>query len=93
MIDVDDEDLRVMLIESFRYALGRQSYAPPDTMDRIRLYRFALLQSDVAIMVRDIRTAIERAKAGYPYAAQWMRLADELDPTLTAGGGGTDDNR
>jgi len=76
---VDEQDLRTMLISSFRYALGRMSYIVSDTVDIIIEHQEVLKYHDKLLMVGEIRTAVEQGRAGMDMDKEcWLSLVEEL---------------
>jgi hypothetical protein len=70
------EDLRTMLIYTFRYALGRRTSAPMDAARFVRTWGVVLHPEDVDQIVRDIERAVESRHAGDPCdVAEWQALA------------------
>lgn len=72
--DVTPEDLRDMMIESFRYCLGRASYAAPTCIERLKRYRINLTDFDRALIHKEIIQAI--AHGPIPYEREWAEAAE-----------------
>lgn len=66
---------RDMLIYAFRYALGRQTYAPYTVIEILKTSWSNLSQSDRAIYKREIKTAIDDCLAGAEFDAEaWTEI-------------------
>lgn len=55
-INVDEKDLRVLLLCTFRYSLGRMSYMPGLAQDLIKKYKNVFNIQDFQQMAEDITT-------------------------------------
>lgn len=66
----------VFLMYSFRYALGRRSYAVADVADQLIAYRAILPADWRQQIVQDIHNAIENGNAGMNFDAErWREVA------------------
>ena len=74
-IEINPSELRTLLIYSFRYALGRKTYASQETVDLILKYWNFLEEQDIDLIIKDIITAIAEQNYGMEMdLAQWQRL-------------------
>ena len=83
MLQLRYDQQREMLIYAFRYALGRQSYAPHTMMDIILKNKNILSEQDIELIIREIDEAVEDNMAGDPKidAKRWQATAEELRRT------------
>jgi prephenate dehydrogenase len=76
----DNNDIRELLVFSFRYALGRMSFAPQIVRDIVTNNKHLLSEHDKYLMVSDIKDAIEYGRAGMGCdIATWEGLIKELN--------------
>lgn len=79
MIELTNSDLENLLLYSFRYALGRSTYAANDVADLINDYSFILSEQTKSKMVEEIEDAVLNKSAGtYCDVECWEKLAEEL---------------
>lgn len=64
MINVEKEDLRLMLIASLRYALGRSSYIVSTALMWVQKYSDILTEEDKKTLREDIRFYKNHASLG-----------------------------
>ena len=64
MINVEKEDLRLMLIASLRYALGRNSYIVSTALSWTQKYSKFLTENDKKVIVEDIMFYKSHASLG-----------------------------
>ena len=78
-MEITQEDLRTLLISSFRYALGRRTYIVKDTINIIKKHHAALSQGDNFDLILDIKRAIKNDLAGMDCDVRdWLGLVDFL---------------
>lgn len=63
-IKIEEIDLMNLLIYSFRYAIGRQTYAVAQVAELIKEYKYFIPRFAMEQMTADIRLAIDTASAG-----------------------------
>lgn len=64
LMHVDEKDLQILLVCSFRYALGRRTYMPSLVSEIIQEHVGALSKSDKIQILEDIRKAKATKTAG-----------------------------
>ena len=77
-----DEDFEHILISAERYAIGRQSYLPPDTIAYIRYLIPRLSVNTLYIMYSDIteeQHKYVRMCKDLPYGDEWGKLAQDIN--------------
>lgn len=75
-----DEQLRSLLIYSFRYALGKKTYATYDVAEIIKQSHMILSSHDKLLLIDDIKRAISLGQAGMDYDIQvWEELKTFLE--------------
>ena len=80
-MEVGNDAINILVLRSFRYALGRRSYFVGETIAAIWSVRDNLPDDTKKLIVQEIRAAIADNKAGDNVdAAQWAALAALLDP-------------
>ena len=74
-IEINPNELRTLLIYSFRYALGRKTYASQEMVDLVLKHWDFLEEQDIDLILKDIITAIAEQNYGMEMdLAQWQRL-------------------
>ena len=80
-IVIEPRDLRDILIYSFRYTLGRSTYAVSTVATTIKNNSTNLSRPDLALYIREISEAIENEMCGmemdcslWKNLAEWLRL-------------------
>lgn len=69
----------VFLLYSFRYALGRMTYAVGDVADQLIAYRDILQPDWRQQIVQDIHNAIENGAAGHECdVKRWREVAEAM---------------
>jgi hypothetical protein len=63
--EIETTELRDMIVYSFRYALGRQTYATSDMSNIIVKYWDDLREAEQKLIVKEIEQAIVENKAGW----------------------------
>ena len=78
-------DFEQILISAERYAIGRASYLPPDTIQYIRVLLPYLSKRCLVVMSRDIEEEFERYKRidrTIEYASLWQKLLEEINDEI-----------
>ena len=80
---LSNNQFRELLIYAFRYALGRQSYAPHTVIEIITTNLSTISQSDRSLFIREIDEAISNHSAGDPIIdeSRWIALSTKLKET------------
>ena len=74
-IEIPKQTLQVLLLESFRYCIGRMTYAVSDCVENLTWYWEELPKSYQKMIKREIEEAIKNNCAGHPCdIVQWMRI-------------------
>lgn len=82
-MEVSNNNLKTMIIFSFRYALGRQSMAPSIIKDIINEYKEILSEHDKLQIINDIDHAVEHNMAGMDCDVKtWKSVKNILNNTL-----------
>lgn len=72
-----------ILVDAFRYALGRLTYAASDVRRAVEANLDAMPQRDRALMADEIRTAIREDRlTTADDRDDWQKLADRIEATL-----------
>jgi len=75
MIPVPLNILQTLLLESFRYCLGRMTYAVSDCVENLSFYWEEIPTSYRKIIKREIAHAIKNNCAGHPCdVRQWVKI-------------------
>lgn len=79
---VDCQDLDLVIIAAFRYALGRYTYVPSSVADFIKSNISLVPPNDIDLMIREI-TRGEKEEYGYSLGGEyntkvWLGLRDFL---------------
>lgn len=82
-----DNEFQAILISALRYALGRRSYLPPDTIAYIRHLLPVLHDNTLIIMESDLLMEFKRvarmAINDYPYIKEWETLYKDIKTERT----------
>jgi len=91
-VEINTDELRALVIYSFRYAMGRQTYAVQEVVEALLKYWDHLEDRDQALIVKEISTEITRGNYGMDIdLKQWQRVLvkgrkhcqEQLHETLT----------
>jgi hypothetical protein len=76
-------DIRFMLINSFRYALGRQTYVPSEVMAMVLHHIDCLSNEDLVQMAGDIHREAQQDRLGASIdKSAWMNFSNRLHAEL-----------
>ncbi len=79
MKSVDDAQLESLLVYSFRYALGRMTYAVNDVASAIIKHKDVLHPHTKELIKKEIRAAVECGDAGMEMdVEEWSNVYAEL---------------
>ncbi len=86
MLSISDADLRTLLICTFRYSLGRMTYAPQEAQELIKKHIHVLSVGDLEQFDKDIGEAAARGGLGMVVDVEgWLRFRQLLRNTVFRG--------
>lgn len=78
-MNIKEHELESLLVYSFRYALGRMSYAVSDVATQIIKNKDVLHPHTKELIKREIRAAVECGEAGMEMdVEEWSNVYEEL---------------
>jgi len=64
ILEIEIQEFNTIILESFRYCLGRRSYAVSNCVDRILKYWKNITDNTKKLILKEIRTSIDLGSAG-----------------------------
>lgn len=78
-ITVPSDHLEGLIFYSFRYALGRMTYAVSDAADYIKTYKSVLTKNTRMLIRKEIKQAVSEGRAGMQMDVdEWIFVYQEL---------------
>jgi len=79
-IATDKEDLQTILLESFRYCLGRRTYAVNECVERLLKHWDELPEKWQTLICENINFAMEHGTAGGSCdIAEWKKILEKYE--------------
>lgn len=79
-MSLSNQEFNDLIVYAFRYSLGRMTYAVHDVAQLIIHNKHKLFKGTIALITKEIRSAIELQHAGMDMDVQeWRKVLKELE--------------